>query len=408
MDQKDIRRLDRLVGTPACMGLTRLERVLRLTRRPQQGPPRKILFVKLIEMGATVLAAPAFELAAEMVGRSNIYLLCLERNRLIVDLLPCFRPENVLTVSDSSAITFARDLARVMSRCRRDGIDAAVDLEGLTRASAVITWLTGAERRAGYYNFAAEGPYRGRLFTHELGYTFHRHVSKMFMAETMALLQEPHDQPLLKETIPESAMEPPRFEPDPDTRADLLDDLERRAGGRGLGARRVVLNPNCGDLLPMRKWPEHRFVQLGQRLLAEHDDLTLIITGRRAERQASLELARLMGPEERVLVLAGETDLRQLVTLYGLCDVLVSSDSGPCHFATLTPVHVVALFGPETPALYGPLGGRVTSISAELACSPCLNILNHRLSSCTDSRCMQAITVERVHQAVVDALEARA
>ena len=32
--------------------------------------------------------------------------------------------------------------------------------------------------------------------------------------------------------------------------------------------------------------------------------------------------------------------------------MLVTNESGPTHFATLTPIRVVALFEPETPALY--------------------------------------------------------
>ena len=45
--------------------------------------------------------------------------------------------------------------------------------------------------------------------------------------------------------------------------------------------------------------------------------------------------------------------MRELLTLYTLADVLVTNDSGPAHFASLTPVHTVVLFGPETPLLFG-------------------------------------------------------
>lgn len=77
-------------------------------------------------------------------------------------------------------------------------------------------------------------------------------------------------------------------------------------------------------------------------------------------------------------------------------DVLISNDSGPVHFAALTPIRVVAMFGPETPLLYGPLGEKAVSVSLELACSPCVNLLNHRVSPCTDNQCMKRLPVERV------------
>ena len=41
-----------------------------------------------------------------------------------------------------------------------------------------------------------------------------------------------------------------------------------------------------------------------------------------------------------------------LMVLYTMCEILVTNDSGPAHFASLTPINVVTLFGPETPDLF--------------------------------------------------------
>ena len=41
-----------------------------------------------------------------------------------------------------------------------------------------------------------------------------------------------------------------------------------------------------------------------------------------------------------------------LLVLYMRREILVTNDSGPAHFASLTPIHVASLFGPETPALF--------------------------------------------------------
>ena len=63
---------------------------------------------------------------------------------------------------------------------------------------------------------------------------------------------------------------------------------------------------------------------------------------------------------ERAVSFAGQTTLRELLTLYTIADVLVTNDSGPAHFASLTPVHTVVLFGPETPRLFGSLAPATT------------------------------------------------
>ena len=68
----------------------------------------------------------------------------------------------------------------------------------------------------------------------------------------------------------------------------------------------------------------------------------------------------------------------------------------PAHFASLTPIKSITLFGPETPVLYGPLGPDAVHLFANLACSPCLSALNHRSSPCQDNQCLKQISVEEV------------
>lgn len=92
---------------------------------------------------------------------------------------------------------------------------------------------------------------------------------------------------------------------------------------------------------------------------------------------------------------AGATSLRQLPLLYSLAELMVTNDSGPGHFSSITAMPTFVLFGPETPALYGSLGNS-TPVYAGLACSPCVSAANHRKTPCTDNVCLKAITVEQV------------
>jgi ADP-heptose:LPS heptosyltransferase len=97
--------------------------------------------------------------------------------------------------------------------------------------------------------------------------------------------------------------------------------------------------------------------------------------------------------------------LRELLVLYTLADTLVTNDSGPGHFASMTDIHSIVLYGPETPGLFGAIGGRSHIIHAGLACSPCVNVFNHRFSPCKNNLCMQSISVEEVYQAVHASLQ---
>ncbi len=395
MHPRTVRRVDGWLGRTICFMLSAWNRLVRsvLPRRSAE-PPRKILFVKLIEMGSTVLAHRAFAAAARMVGRENVYLAVFEANRAIADLMQLVPPENVICVRDKNPLLLTIDMLRAFRRTRRLGIDTAIDMEGFARASAIFAYLCGARRRVGLHRFTSEGPYRGRLMTDEVQYNFYLHTSIGFLSLVEALQRPAGEVPMLKKAMPAPDDYPPPIQFGEDERDAVRQRLDRIAG-RSIGRPIVLLNPNASDLLPLRRWPTERFIELGRRILAARGDVTVVITGAPNERSAALEITRAIDPL-RAICMAGETTLRELLVLYTLADVLVTNDSGPAHFAALTPIHVICLFGPETPVLYGPLTPRCDSVTAGLACSPCVNVFNHRDSPCTDNACMQAISVDEI------------
>lgn len=397
MNENTSRRLDLLVGIPLCWLLTQWLRLKRLFRsRPLDSPPRKILFIKLAEMGAIVLTMPAFEAARRKVGRENLYCLMLAGNRDIHDLLGFFADENLITIRDKSLVTFAIDVWRFLGRCRRERIDCVIDLEGFSRISALLTGLTGARLRVGLDRYTTEGLYRGKLLTHPVAYNYYNHASVQFLTLVEAL-DAPLDQvPLLKQRIELGDYRLPPFRPSDAERAEMRQYLERRTGGT-LQSPIVVLNANLIDLLPLRRWPRERFLDLGRAILADHPQATILLTGLANERTLSDELAREIS-STRAFSVAGDTTLRSLVVLFTQVDLLITSDCGPAHMAATTDLPIVSVFGPETPQLYSPLTPHNHSLWAGLACSPCLHAFNHRKSPCRDNVCMRTITVDEVYQ----------
>jgi ADP-heptose:LPS heptosyltransferase len=166
-----------------------------------------------------------------------------------------------------------------------------------------------------------------------------------------------------------------------------------------LGGPLILLNPNASDLLPLRRWPGERYVDLARRLLAQFPEAQLGFTGAPEEAAETERLVREVN-SKRCICLGGRTTLRQLMVLYTLAEILVTNDSGPAHFAALTPIHVVTLFGPETPALFAARTPRHEAIWLGLGCSPCVSAYNNRQSPCQDNVCMKQISVEQVFQEV--------
>jgi ADP-heptose:LPS heptosyltransferase len=82
----------------------------------------------------------------------------------------------------------------------------------------------------------------------------------------------------------------------------------------------------------------------------------------------------------------------ELVPLYSVSTFMLTNDSGPAHFASVTQLKVFVLFGPETPALYGPLGGNAEAFYLKLPCSPCVSAANHRKTTCETRPCITTIS----------------
>jgi ADP-heptose:LPS heptosyltransferase len=164
----------------------------------------------------------------------------------------------------------------------------------------------------------------------------------------------------------------------------------------------VLLSPNAGDLLPIRAWAVENYMALTQKIIEQFNAVVVVIGLEGASREAARILAH-VGPE-RCVDFTNQTSFRDLLDLLNLADVLVTADGGPAHFAALMSIKNIVLYGPETPVLYAPLGGNATCLFAGLACSPCLSAYNHRKTSCTEPKCMQAITVNQVFKVVADSM----
>jgi ADP-heptose:LPS heptosyltransferase len=404
MKASTIRFVDRWLGIPACAVLTLWRRLF--DRRRGDAPVRRILFLKLVEQGATVLAAPALRKAVERVGGENVFFMVLEENRPILDMLEIVRPENVISIPKGGLLTTLGGLVAAIARVRRERIDAVLDFELFARSSAVLAYLTGAARRVGYHAYNGDGPWRGDLLTHRLVYSPQVHTLRAMLVQTAALWLDPAGLPALGIDVSSFDESIPRFRPAEAEAQEVRQTLCGLFGGRE-PQRLVLLNANASDLIPLRKWEGERYVDLARRLLDADPRLTIAFTGAPSEAPPIDALVRQVA-DPRCVSMAGKTTMRQLLVLYTLADVLVTNDSGPAHFAALTDIDIVTLFGPETPRLWGVLGPRSHVISLGLPCTPCVSAYNNRLSSCRNNLCMQGITVERVFDVVRGVLQARA
>ena len=395
LDTRKLQFIDRWIGMFVCGVLSFIRRV---SGSPRAGnlarKPSKILFVKFAEQGSTVLAYHAICRAIEMVGRENVYFLVFEENRFILDVMHLIPEQNVVTVGHKNILDAGLHALQALKRIRELGIDAAIDLEFFSRSSAALTFLSGAGSRVGFHTFFGEGPYRGDLMTHRLLYNPYIHTSQNFQLMVEALEQAPDRLPTFAGKVPAADAVSPQFVPSPVAQQEVR-AIIRRESGRAGEPSLILLNPNASDLLPLRKWPTERYVDLARRLLERFADVSIGMTGAPDEAEAIRLVAAQVG-SPRCFSFAGKTTLPQLLVLYTLSELLITNDSGPAHFASMTPITVITLFGPETPLLFRALTPRAIPIWMQLPCSPCVNAYNNRQSPCRDNICMKSISVDHV------------
>lgn len=188
----------------------------------------------------------------------------------------------------------------------------------------------------------------------------------------------------------------PRLELTAAERAEARELVSRLAGGLELSADQPWVGLNAGaEYGPAKRWPAERFVAVA-RAVSRATGARWLILGGPNDRELAATLHREL-PE--AVNLAGRTRLRELMQVLSVCALLLTNDTGPMHLAAALGTPVVALFGSTSPELTRPgLPGdpRHEVLRAPVPCAPCF------LRVCpVDFRCMHALSVEMVTQAVL-------
>ena len=397
MHPDTMRLIDRWVGIPLCFFASfwpwNKSRVDSSVPFKTGTPPPSdiIVFIGIAEIGALVVAYPAIEEARKQFPKSRICFITAAAGVQTLELMG-FEEEDILLLETDSIKNLLQGLLKIRTHFKEERVSAVV-LEPFARFSTLLSAWIGASQRIGCYRFLNEGVYLGNLLTHRLVYNSHLHASQTYFAMTKALNDPGSTEPLLKETIAPQIRNRLKISIPEKEQQALWTRLQSKCPGKKF-IKIILINANTSDIIPLRKWPLENFVELGKQLL-ENSKITVVLTGGPDEQDACAELAKKIN-SERVINFAGKTSFKELITLYSISDLLITNDSGPVHFASTTEIPIVALFGPETPKIFGPMSPKAKVISLELACSPCISVFNQKKSSCSDNQCMKQISVQMV------------
>lgn len=361
--------------------------------------PFRILIILLSEMGSLVFTQPMFQRIRERFPAASIHVLLFAKNREILDLMELIPRGNILTVSDKSLVRFMRDSLSVLKQMQAIRFDTVIDCELFARISSIFSFFSGASIRVGFHRHTMEGLYRGDFINRPVLYNPYHSIPDQFVGLVDVIDSE---------SVPGNKF-PAEVRQRKVTRVRIgeaeISEMRKRLykDYPNIEDKELVLLYPSGGLLPMRAWPLEYFCKLAEGLIRQGYAVGII--GLPEDGKLARVILSHCGNSSCIGLTGYTKSIRELIILFHIAALLVTNDGGPGQFAALTPIKSILFYGPETPVLYGPLGGESHVFYRSVSCSPCLTAYNHRNSPCDgDNMCLKSIQPEEVLEKALSTL----
>jgi heptosyltransferase-2 len=325
-------------------------------------------------IGDAVMATPALRAIrrtyhnAEMVAVLRPYVVPVLDGLKLADRMLVHDPRGAN--AESRGMNFIKSL-------RSERFDWAILFPNSLR-SGWLAWLSGSKRRVG---FARNG--RGILLTDALVPKSPTQPNPVIdeylrLAEHIGCKQLDRKTELATLPVDEQKLNSFWSKHDPRLRT------------RGI----VCLNPG-GAFGAAKHWPVQSFGSLANRI-AEQLGRTVLVTCGPSERDEARSIAQI-ARHHNVLSLADEPmSIGLTKAAIKSAELLVTTDSGPRHFAPPFGVPVITLFGPTHIAWSETYVPNAVHLQHQVDCGPC----QHRVCPLGHHRCMQELSADRVFAAV--------
>ena len=336
-------------------------------------------------IGDTVMATPTFRALRQGYPGATIVGVINPRVAPTLDATPWF--DDWILFDRGSNRRDQRTLG-VLRRLRRQRFDMAVFFPNSFRP-AWIAWLAGIPRRVGYVRYA-----RGMLLTDRL---YHARDGSGHLIPT----------PIVETYLGLARQVGCRVDSVRTELATTLEDelaADRAFASLGLSdLRRIVCLNTGGAFGPAKSWPAPHFATLARRLADQAAVSVLVLCGP-GEREAAREIAQTAGHPHVVSLAEQPLGIGLTKACVRRSALMVTTDSGPRHFASAFKTPVITLFGPTHIAWTRTYHPQAWHILHKVPCGPCQRPV------CPEGhhRCMRDLSPETVFRAALRALEGTA
>ncbi|MHC4870460.1 MAG: glycosyltransferase family 9 protein [Planctomycetota bacterium] len=396
MNYEDLYKLDRQSGGFSQQGIQKIRRITGqfkkfmssgksepVKARLEKAPVR-ILIIKLWGMGNMVLAGRALKSIRGAYPNAHITLLTTRDCIPVYEGSGLYDSEMVFSCHREESINSV--ITKISSALHARMFDLAVNLDGLSNISAMLTVKSGARQTVGL----REKPDRDMIYTVCSPYSSNRHAEDLIYDCALAAGG--------KEVSP-GLISPVIRDQDSIYCSELI-----RSCSLDEHSLFVGININAGEFSLDRRWPLEKYALLAQMLEAHAEFRTFFFGSKEEERYVSRALSLMENPG---INLAGSLDLTQTMAFLQRLHLLITNDSGLLHLAAALGVPTVSIFGPESPARVGRRDAEEHAVIYHPGkCSPCVSLLGMQKDPCHEgARCVRDISVEDVRIVVLDMLD---
>ncbi|HNV23926.1 MAG TPA: lipopolysaccharide heptosyltransferase II [Candidatus Omnitrophota bacterium] len=330
----------------------------------------KILVVNVNWVGDVVFSSPVFRSIKEHYPHCHITCLAPQRVRGVLESIPDI--DAIIGYDDRTTHRSLVSKIKVWVQLFRSRFHLAFLLHG-SLSRALLVFLAGIPFRVGYPTKK-----RGFLLTCRVPLpeeTLHRSDYYLRIIEFFGI--RVRDRLTYLQVAP-----------------DARKKMSRMLEEYGMDQAHPRILVHVGANWNLKRWPLESFTRLIDQLI-NNLKAKVIIPGTKEDLPL---IDMICAPlKNKPWILAGKTDLKELIALISLSDLLITSDSGPLHLASSVGVKTIALFGPTRPEITGPRGkGRSYILQHDVGCNKdaCYDL------TCPNNICMQRITVKEVLDAM--------
>ncbi len=336
---------------------------------------QRILVVNVNWLGDVIFSIPVFKTLRAHYPQAHICCLAWPSVKEILQCVP--EIDQIIVYDEKKKDRSLWGKLRIVKEIRRQNFDAVFLLHG-SWSRAFLMFLAGIAVRVGY-----AGKKKKKILTHAikpLGDDVHKTDIYLNLLGAFGLTSTDASSDL--RVLPEAR-----------------EEIVKILAGQEISFNEPFIVVHTSGNWALKRWGKENWAEL-IRILTTELKLKVVISEGPKEIAWANDIARLSAVKP--IVLAGQTNLHQLIALLEKATLVISADSGPLHIASCVSKNIIGLYGPTTPLTTGPRGlAQSVIFHKDVGC----NRASCYYAACPDNVCMKALSVKEVVESVQRILE---